>query len=745
MKLVGPVTAKTQPGLKDGLKARYARVRDNSLAIARPLSAEDCQAQSMPDASPVKWHLAHTSWFFETFLLAPAGEPPFDPAFRVLFNSYYDGVGEQFPRPSRGLLTRPSLDRVLAWREAVDCAMEKLLSAPLDVPVRALVELGIAHEEQHQELMLTDLKHLLFQNPLRPAYAGRWPLTPVSPAPAGWVEFPGGLFSIGHDGEGFAFDNEGPRHRVYLEPFALASRPVTNGEWAEFIADGGYRRPELWLAAGWAAVTSEDWQAPLYWRETEGDWHCFTLHGDAPLDPNSPVVHVSFYEADAYARWAGARLPTEAEWEVAAAGAAPEGNFMDGRTFHPLADRAPPGDSLRQMFGDVWEWTRSDYQPYPGFRPAEGAVGEYNGKFMVGQQVLRGGSCATPPGHVRASYRNFFPPAARWQFSGLRLARDGSREAGPRVRRIETTREDGTERFTVDLLGEPPRIASGHFYDRLGSRLFEAITDLPEYGLLRAEAAIFRAHAVEMAASIRARLGEGYRMVDLGAGNCEKAQALLPVLQPAAYLAIDISADFLEAALERVAEAWPGEVRGLGTDFTDGLRLPPEFADRPVLFFYPGSSIGNFAPEAAAAFLASLKAAAPRSALLMGADMVRDPALLEAAYDDAAGVTAVFNRNILRVVNERFGSDFQPANWRHVARYDAGQARIEMWLEAEAATEVHWPGGSRHFPAGSRILTEISTKWTVGRLQALLTDAGFGEVQTWQDAEQSFAVALGGT
>jgi dimethylhistidine N-methyltransferase len=727
---------------------RYRAVRAASIAIAAPLSPEDCQAQSMPDASPVKWHLAHTTWFWETFLLEPhaEGHAPFDPAFRMLFNSYYNGVGEQFSRPSRGLLTRPSLERVLAWREAVDTNVAKLLAHTPAPEIAALVELGLAHEEQHQELMLTDLKHLLFQNPLLPAYAGRWPLSTITPVPRSWVPYPRGLVEIGHDGAGFAFDNEGPRHRVWLEPFELATHPVTNGDWIEFIADGGYARPELWLSAGWAKACGERWTGPLYWRQSEGGWRCFTLHGDAAVDPHAPVSHVSFYEAEAFARWAGARLPTEAEWEVAATGLPVEGNFAGGGVLHPLAATRPAGAGWpAQMFGDVWEWTRSDYAPYPGYLPAEGAVGEYNGKFMVGQQVLRGGSCATPPGHARASYRNFFPPEARWQFAGLRLARDAAQLPDrPRVRRVSEPPADEAARVTAGLLAEPPTIASGHFYDTLGSRLFEAITELPEYGLTRAEASIFESHAPDMASAVRARLGADFQLVDLGAGNCVKAEGLLRLLAPSRYVAIDIAADFLTDALARVRQGWPGDVQGLAMDFAAQFALPEDLKDHPALFFYPGSSIGNFAPNQAARFLESLKAGLPRSALLLGADLVRDARLLEAAYDDAAGVTAAFNRNILQVLNRRHGTDFVANRWQHVARYDAEATRIEMWLQADSDMAVRWPGGERRFAKGERILTEISTKWTVSRLTTLLETAGFGDVRSWTSPDSSFAVVLGG-
>jgi ergothioneine biosynthesis protein EgtB len=379
---------------------RFRRVRSTSLALVEGLTPEDMAAQAMPDASPAKWHLAHTTWFFEVFLLgafAPA-LPPFDPAFRMLFNSYYEAVGERPPRPERGLLTRPALPEVLAYRRRVDEAVEALAEQAGIEPVLAL---GLAHEQQHQELILTDMLALLAKNPLEPSWHPPPPRHPPA-GPASWLDHDGGLVEIGHGGPGsarsFAFDNEGPRHRVVLRPFRLASRPVTNREFAAFIAEGGYRRPELWMSDGWELACRSGWRAPQYWRRDDGGWTAMTLAGRLPVDAEAPARHLSWYEADAYARWAGARLPTEAEWETLAGG---------GRDWQG---------------GEVWEWTGSAYAPYPGYHPAKGAFGEYNGKFMVGQMVLRGGSLATPPGHSRPTYRNFFPPAARWQFSGLRLA-----------------------------------------------------------------------------------------------------------------------------------------------------------------------------------------------------------------------------------------------------------------------------------------------------------------------------------
>jgi len=382
----------------------------------------------MPDASPAKWHLAHTTWFFEAFVLPQVERTfrPFHEAYAYLFNSYYEAVGPRQPRPERGLLARPPLEEVLRYRANVDERMSAALAGPPRGEILDVVEVGIAHEEQHQELLLTDVKHAFFSNPLRPAYApAALPARPpVAPAPPlAFVACEGGVVEIGAPAEGFAFDNERPRHRVLVEPHALATRPVTNGEWLAFMEDGGYRRPELWLSDGIAVVQQKGWQAPLYWERPDGAaWSVFTLAGPRPLDPAEPVAHVSYLEADAYARWAGARLPTEAEWESAAAGAREDGTFADEGRFHPAPASAGPG--LRQLLGDVWEWTSSAYAPYPGFRKLAGALGEYNGKFMVSQVTLRGGSCATPRGHVRPTYRNFFYPDARWQFTGVRVARE---------------------------------------------------------------------------------------------------------------------------------------------------------------------------------------------------------------------------------------------------------------------------------------------------------------------------------
>ncbi|HVZ73390.1 MAG TPA: ergothioneine biosynthesis protein EgtB [Polyangia bacterium] len=396
------------------LLERYRDVRARTVALAAPLSPEDQMVQSMPEASPTKWHLAHTTWFFETFALGPHGHRAADPRYAFLFNSYYEGVGPRVERARRGQLSRPSLAEVHAYRRRVDEAVERLLGGANDVAV--IVELGLHHEQQHQELLLTDVKHALGQQPLRPAYHAIAPAR-TDAAPMRYHAFDEGVVSIGHGGAGFAFDNEGPRHRCFLQAFELADRPVTCGEYLTFMAEGGYTRAELWLSEGWSRVQSEGWRAPLYWELDEGVWKTYTMGGVREVERAEPVSHVSYFEADAFARWAGARLPTEYEWEHAAADAPVTGHFADSDRFHPRAAAAG-------SFGDVWQWTSSAYAPYPRYSPPAGVLGEYNGKFMASQMVLRGGSCLTPAGHVRATYRNFFAPETRWQMSGLRLARD---------------------------------------------------------------------------------------------------------------------------------------------------------------------------------------------------------------------------------------------------------------------------------------------------------------------------------
>jgi ergothioneine biosynthesis protein EgtB len=409
------------------LARRFTEIRETTLALAEPLSAEDCAVQSMEDASPTKWHLAHTTWYFETFVLEPAlgGYRPFHPVFRGLFNSYYQRVGGQHPRPQRGLLTRPPLSEIVRYRTHVERRVLDWLHGSPEPPLLDLFVLGLHHEQQHQELLLMDIKHAFSCNPLRPAYRALAPPERGDEKPAQWSAWSGGLAEIGHRGGSFGFDNEFPCHRVCLEPFEIASRLATNGEYLAFMSDGGYRRPELWLSDGWALAERAGWQSPLYWQRDGENWQEFTLAGMRPLRAESPVAHLSYYEADAFARWSGARLPSEAEWEVWAVRQPSAGNFLESGHLHPIPARpSSTEDGPSQLFGDLWEWTRTAYGPYPGYRVPAGAVGEYNGKFMCNQLSLRGGACVTPADHIRATYRNFFYPHQRWEFAGVRLARD---------------------------------------------------------------------------------------------------------------------------------------------------------------------------------------------------------------------------------------------------------------------------------------------------------------------------------
>ncbi|MBS0360484.1 MAG: ergothioneine biosynthesis protein EgtB [Proteobacteria bacterium] len=733
------VAARSKAGPASALLHRYRAVRQATEALTRSLTPEDQLAQSMPDASPTKWHLAHVTWFWETFLLVPhlAGYKPFDPRFHYLFNSYYEALGARQPRPQRGLLTRPSLDDVIAYRAHVDAAMGLLL-AEARQDLAPLIDLGLAHEEQHQELILMDILHLFAQSPLQPAYAPPRNLSAApAPEPLRFLRFEGGLVPIGHAGDGFAFDNEGPRHKAWLEPFELADRLVTNGEWLAFMADGGYRRAELWLSEGWARVQAEGWDAPLYWQpvsegeDGQGGWAAMSLHGLRPIDTAAPVSHVSFYEAEAYAAWAGARLPTEQEWEHAAAGLPVAGNFLGSGRLAPAAP--PPGTGLRQMFGDVWAWTRSAYAPYPGFRPAAGAVGEYNGKFMAGQFVLRGGACVTPSGHARATYRNFFYPQQRWMFSGVRLARDAAPgEAAAVVSDFEADVLEG--------LAKPQKaISPKYFYDAAGSALFEEITDLPEYYPTRTEIALLRTIAPEIAGLI----SPDAALVEFGSGASVKTRLLLDAApQLAVYAPIDISRAALDEAAAAIRKDYPNLiVAPLLEDFTRALVLPSEAQGRPVTGFFPGSTIGNFTPDEAQAFLARARALLGAGArFLVGIDLVKDPATLVAAYDDAAGVTAAFNLNLLTRINRELGGDFDLSAFAHRAVWNAQDSRIEMHLESLKDQRVRVAGRTFRFAAGETIHTENSCKFTVDGFANLAAGAGWTLEARWVSPDPAFAV-----
>ncbi|HEX4179471.1 MAG TPA: ergothioneine biosynthesis protein EgtB [Caulobacteraceae bacterium] len=717
---------------------RFQAVRAATLALTTSLSAEDQTVQSMPDASPVKWHQAHTTWFFETFLLAPF-DPDyqvFDPLFGYLFNSYYETVGSRRPRPMRGLVTRPPLSEVRAYRRHVDQAMARLLGgAVAERPdVAALLDLGLSHEQQHQELILMDVLHLFAQMPGRPAYRTLASEVHPDPGPMTFADFDGGLAWIGHDGQDFAFDNETPRHQVLLQPFQLADRLVTNGEWLSFIEAGGYGAAEHWLSDGWAQVKAEGWAHPLYWvRDEDGGWSEMTLGGLHALDLNAPVAHVSFYEADAYARWAGKRLPSEAEWEHAAEGLALAGGFLDLDRLTPVAAGDKPG--LRQMFGELWQWTRSSYAPYPGFEPGEGAVGEYNGKFMINQMVLRGGCCATPPGHVRATYRNFFYPHQQWAFTGVRLAADAPKA------KAEAKPDGFAADVTAGLGASPKHLPSKYFYDERGSELFEAITALPEYYPTRTEIGLL----TSAAPAIAQHISPNAALIEFGSGASVKTRLLLDAApQVGVYIPMDISVDALAAAAASLRADYPKlEVAPLIGDFTQPIDLPAAARGRPRTGFFPGSTIGNFGPDEAVAFLKTARRLLGEGAqFIVGADLVKDEAVLVAAYDDAQGVTAAFNLNQLARINRELGGDMDLSNFSHRAIWNARESRMEMHLVSKTDQTFHAAGRAFSMTAGETIHTENSYKFTIDSFTALAERAGWRVGGQWISPDPTFAVFL---
>ena len=703
-------------------RALFRAVRAAMPALAEGLSAEDMAAQAMADASPGKWHLAHTSWFFEALILSDEPDyQPVDPRFQQMFNSYYEALGERVERPGRGLMTRPSLDEVMAYRREVDRRMADRLARGLtDGASRYLFVLGLHHDQQHQELFLMDLLNLMSRSPLDPAAYAREPRAgPAQAATGGVSRFEGGLASIGHSGPGFAFDNESPAHSVYLEPFELAHDLVTNEAWIAFIDDSGYVRPELWLADGWARVKAEGWRAPLYWQAGDGGWTVMGLTGRRPIDPFAPVRHVSFYEADAFARWAGKRLPTETEWEHAAV-------------------TAPK--SFTNLFGEVWQYTASAYAPYPGFRPTQGMASEYNGKFMANQMVLRGSSFATPQGHARSTYRNFFYPHQRWAFMGVRLAEDVT------PARVETSPDEEAEvaRFRADLiegLSLPQKALSPKwFYDAEGSRLFEEITRLAEYYPTRQEAALLR----RLAPALTAGFGDNAVLVEFGSGASDKTRILLDAAPNlSAYVPIDISPEALRAAAIRIEAAYPSiEVAPMTGDFLDLGPLPELGRGRRVGFF-PGSTIGNLDPDAAVEFLRAARLRLDAGALfILGVDLVKDPGILVAAYDDAQGVTAAFNLNVLARANAELGADFDLAGFEHVALWNPEASRIEMHLRATRDQTVSIAGRTFLFARGETIHTENSRKFTRESTAAMAEASGWTLAMFEAGPEPSVAMAL---
>ncbi|MDB6052268.1 MAG: egtD [Pseudomonas sp.] len=694
------------------LLKRYLSTRSRTESLIAPLSPEDMVVQSMPDASPAKWHIAHTSWFFETFLLREnlADYRPFDPAFAYLFNSYYEAVGPRQPRPQRGLMTRPAMSQVLDYRKHVDEHMRTLLQSPVNKVTSDLIELGLSHEEQHQELLLMDILHLFSLSSLKPAYDPRW-AKHLSGRRGQFKPLKGGLTEIGHKGKRFAFDNEGPRHTTFLQSFEISDRLVTNGEWLAFMADGGYSKAGLWLSDGWATVQANDWHAPGYWQHAENGWQQMTLRGLEAIDPAAPVINISYYEAAAFAHWADARLPTEAEWEAAAV-----------------------AGLLEQVDDVAWQWTQSAYNAYPGFRPADSAVGEYNGKFMINVMVLRGGASITAPGHSRTTYRNFFGPDKRWMFSGLRLARD-TRQPG-----MVNSHDSEFARDVVSGLSAPVKsLSPKYFYDAAGSELFEAICKTAEYYPTRAETGLL----TQVAEHIAALIPEHAALVEFGSGASDKTRLLLDAApQIALYVPIDISANALKKAAALLKKRYPTlNVAPQIDDFSRAMQLPADVAGHTCVGFFPGSTIGNFTHAQATKFLRSAHALLGDQAhFIVGVDLIKDADILVAAYDDAEGVTGRFNKNLLTRINRELDGNFKVEAFEHLAVWNETEARMEMHLVSQTEQVVKVAGNTFHFAAGERLHTENSHKFTVESFTELAASAGWAVSDYWVSEKPQVAL-----
>ena len=723
-----------------GLAKRYQAAREQTVDLCRHLEIEDFAIQGMVDVSPPKWHLAHTTWFFENFALSQfiKNYSMFHPQFNFLFNSYYESVGKFHLRQNRGLLSRPSTEEIFAYRIEIDRRMLKLIegaSLQERISLDPIIEIGIQHEQQHQELLLTDIKYNFYCNPLKPVYRPPEVTGTDQTLACQWMQVEGGTYSIGFDGKGFAYDNEKPKHRVLIRDFEIASRLVTNGEYLAFIEDGGYDRPEFWLSDGWKDIQDSGRKAPIYWENHEGTWRQFTFYGSTPLIASEPVCHVSFYEAAAFARWAGMRLPTEHEWEAASRHAQiEEGNFLETGCLQPRAAAA----NQTQLYGDVWEWTQSPYAPYPGYYAPLTAIGEYNGKFMCNQFVLRGGSCLTSKTHIRPTYRNFFYPSSCWQCTGIRLVKEKKKH---RSTSLLSTKTLFLQDVVKGLTQTPKTLSPKYFYNKKGSELFDKICELPEYYITRTET-----HLLEQAIrDLKNLLPPSSAIIEYGSGSCEKIGRLLKqITQIQSVVLIDISQEFIQLTAKKVKNTFPHlSVHPLAVDFLKLTSLPEHrdlHGKYPVVFF-PGSTIGNFESEVCQELLHNIaELVGLQGGLLIGVDLIKDQAILEAAYNDKAGVTAAFNLNLLHRINQELGGNFPIEAFEHRAFFNPQKERIEMHLECQKECLVSISGQHFTFKRGETIHTENSHKFALNDFRQKGEQAGFALKKQWVDSKGYFGL-----